>query len=282
LECDSGGVDNPEESTRIDARHRRQHDSEPRSDIGGGDNLEQSTRIDFWHGDALGQEPQHIEVMPLESEHVQDGYLLDISLGDDNADPVAEIGPEEAAIISTERWASWIQHTRGVAIQQVTEPRNTGRVVVLSFNRHPPEWRDAIISSRPATRAASCGAELEPIWAGGAKILVPGLGPEFFDFELGAHQVVVREEDEDAVHEVLLTLPYRLRKPKRGTERQVVPDQISLLAISSDSVVCSTDSSDSHTCPGNVHDGAMPILTIRRTCLELSFPAPETMSARTV
>jgi len=197
-------------------------------------------------------------------------------------EPVAEIGVAEAAHISNQRWATWVEQQA----QGALEPRlqeTSSRAIVLSFSRHTRELEEAILQSAPALSARARGVEVMPSWARGAKILVADVGPECFDQNLGPYQVIVSEDDEEALNEALQTLPYRFRKPKPGTARAVVPEQFSLLGVSS------SGASSSSIVPGDLESSAPSaadedeVLEIRveRTFIHVAGPAFDTRSHRT-
>lgn len=85
------------------------------------------------------------------------------------------------------------------------------------------------------------GADLCPTWARGAKVLVPGVGPELFDQDLEHFNVVVKEEDEhELFRELEEKLPHRNRQLKAGSGRSLVPDKLSLFDISDGGASSST------------------------------------------
>lgn len=112
------------------------------------------------------------------------------------------------------------------------------RVVLMVFSRCSPELDEALLASGPALAAAERGAELQPPWAHGAKVLVEGLLPEhveapFAEVLLPRH-VIVREEDVDGILAALQHLPYSVRKLKPEVGRPLLPDDLALLDVSSE------------------------------------------------
>jgi len=95
--------------------------------------------------------------------------------------------------------------------------------------------------------------------------------------------VIISEDDEDALFEALHTLPYRLRKPKKGMARVVVPDELSFLGVSSGEASSSlmmpdeTMSSD----PSTADEVDLPEVTVQRTFIQVVSPAQDTRTNRT-
>ncbi|CAE8618201.1 unnamed protein product, partial [Polarella glacialis] len=96
-------------------------------------------------------------------------------------EPIARIDPEEAARISDERWASFIESNAADAVVAGSTAAahrglgpitggGDGGVILLSFSRHDAELEEVLLSSQPAARARNRGLDLKPAWANGAKV----------------------------------------------------------------------------------------------------------------
>jgi len=113
-------------------------------------------------------------------------------------EPAASISPEEAARLSDELWATSVENR--ISFYKFVPPR-AAIVIILTFNRHPPEFTQTLLSSELAHIARACGAQIQPLWANGAKILCSHITQENLQevaLTLCRHHVIVREEDEAA------------------------------------------------------------------------------------
>jgi len=150
-------------------------------------------------------------------------------------EPAASFDPAEAALISQERAASWVDRQAPPA-EQVALANGTDDglgLLVLTFSRHPAALIEALLNSPPAQAASAQGVDLQPSWARGGRVFADGVHAGLFDEELSAYQVVICEKDEDAIMASLHDLPYGIRKLKPGMGRAAVPGRLDQFAISS-------------------------------------------------
>jgi len=152
----------------------------------------------------------------------------------DIAEQATTILPEEGARIAEECWSSGVEH---LLQQQHVQPCDLRGAVLLTFSREARELEDGVLASSPALRAAARGVELKPDWANGAKVLVEGIGPEHVETptveRLGPQHVLVNRDEQDELLEALSNLPYRIRKLKPNAGIRSIPEQMSLLSMSS-------------------------------------------------
>jgi len=74
--------------------------------------------------------------------------------------------------------------------------------VILTFNKHPRNFNEALMESESAKSLKDEGIDLLPAWANGANILLRGLTAEIMEHSpmtpqmLGPHHVIVAQSDE--------------------------------------------------------------------------------------
>lgn len=106
------------------------------------------------------------------------------------------------------------------------------RITVLSFNRHPREFEDMLLSSSFARQKKDEGIDVQPLWAHGAKIFVSDLTSSDLEecrIDPDVRHVVVRDEDEAEIHAILEAIPYKRRpRLKPGVPRVVIPGSSNL------------------------------------------------------
>lgn len=152
-----------------------------------------------------------------------------------HVDEPAKISPLEAQSIAQHQWATLVEHRVHHAASAATAAsRQPDHIVMLTFNRHPEELERALLLSGPARTARAMGIDVKPGWANGAKVFVDDVGPERFDVELGPMNVVLHEADEGAVFEALQALPFNVKRLKSGSGRAFVPNDFSMIDVSSD------------------------------------------------
>jgi len=164
----------------------------------------------------------------------------------DMEEPAATILSEEAADIAGGCWSSGIEH---LLQAQHAQNRDLREAVLLTFSRETRELEDAALASSPALRAAATGVELKPGWGNGAKVLIAGIGPEHIEApgveRLGPQHILVNRHDQAELLEALQHLPYRIRKLKPDLGVRSIPEQMSLLSMSSgDGGACEDDDSE--------------------------------------
>lgn len=171
--------------------------------------------------------------LPPVIEHVQDE-------GVDAANP-ATILPDDAQQIAHERWASWVEH-RVQGLDATSEPESSETfALVLTFNRHPQCFDTALHRSAIGQRIAE-QAQVQPLWASGAKVLVPGLDEDAWHaagtgINLSSYHVIVRPDDLHEVERVLGGLCSRgrpRRKPGVPDVAVTLPDRAVLFQDISD------------------------------------------------
>lgn len=195
-------------------------------------------------------------------------------------DDPAYVPEHEAAKVVNQQWAGHVEHlmVRGnmESGQHLGATTHTKKCVLLEFSRHPQELEYALLTSSVADAARSQGIEIQPEWARGAKIFVKGFGPDQLDEPLANGQlkpwhVIVYESDEADLHAALQCLPVRVKKLKPGIGRSIVPQELSLMSVSSE---------------GNhdVTNDAWPVIeyVIKNTFLELVESHPVVRSAQSV
>lgn len=171
------------------------------------------------------------------------------------AEPVAEIPPDEAALVCEERWASWVESR--------VQDRPGRQVSLLTFSRHPQELADMINSSELARSAVARGLDMRPAWAGGATVLVDGVGAQDFKETLKPYHVVIDPRDEDAFMMSLQHLPYNSRKLRGNAVSIPVATAIDEFSL----VGFSASSSDVLGSPILLQSGAA--VTVSRTFLHV-------------
>lgn len=115
--------------------------------------------------------------------------------------------------------------------------RQRSSILLLTFARNPSELEDALMTSSPAQAAVEAGWNIKPLWANGAKILVPGISlgdlePPTILNELRPWHVVLLAQDEDALFESLEQLPCNIKKLRPGYGQLLLPDVDSLFMAS--------------------------------------------------
>jgi len=96
--------------------------------------------------------------------------------------------------------------------------------ILLCFNRHPKEFKEALLQSDFAKAFAQRSVDMQPSWAHGAKIFVEGLTEEALQHsgivpqDLRPWHVIAQKEDEASIHAVLHHLKYRIRPRVRFAE----------------------------------------------------------------
>lgn len=161
--------------------------------------------------DAFDEEPSiQVEDVPDVTQEVPDW-----------PEQPAQVDEEEAAAIEQERWASMVEAriaASDASAQTVSvRPLDPIRIKILHFKRHPQELTTALLHSTLGVELMAYGANLQPAWANGAKIMVAGLSIQSMEqtdippSELRPWHVLVKESDESRVHEALSALSYRVR-----------------------------------------------------------------------
>ena len=89
--------------------------------------------------------------------------------GEAAMEPIAVIGPEEAAEVSGQRWASGIELLVSGAASTAVDASSID-IVVLQFSRDQRAFDEVLLSSPIAERALASGIDLQPHWANGGKI----------------------------------------------------------------------------------------------------------------
>lgn len=143
----------------------------------------------------------------------------------DDVDPPAMIEPEEAQAIVRSQWESQVEHA--VRVGSVRTEIDDIMCMVLTFSRHPRALDTALRRSTLGQRAASCGEDVQPPWANGAKILVPGLTAELWStgsphINLGPYHVVMLPRDEADVMAALDAIGRRRPRLKAGPASRIV------------------------------------------------------------
>jgi len=130
--------------------------------------------------------------------------------------PPAKICASEAAELTRAQWEStienWNLHTE---CSSFAAPPGT-LACLLTFNRHPRCFDTTLLRSKLGEQVIATGAEVQPKWANGAKILVPGLVEEVWqasnmEIELSTYHVVARPGDVDSIMASLKDIPYKDR-----------------------------------------------------------------------
>jgi len=170
-------------------------------------------------------------------------------------EPIAQIDPEEAALIERELWASRVEHlaTAPPSVDAAKPRQETeDQVIVLAFSRFSPELNDLLLQWDLVKSAAERGVDTRPSWAGGATVLVEGLGPEKFEEPLFSSEqlrpwhVVLYKDDEPSLHRALRPVPVRVKKLKPGTSGRIgLPSNGELFAMSDDESAISSDCMES-------------------------------------
>ena len=110
---------------------------------------------------------------------------------------------------------AWPGGAPGIAPPEAAETgaqlrRNVNGVALLTFSRHPREFDVALLGNYPALQMMDRGFNPRPAWANGAKVFVEGLRRDQLAAagveELCPRIVLVKVEDEDAVHAAAKTL----------------------------------------------------------------------------
>jgi len=181
---------------------------------------------------------------PLASDYSDDADAPVVLEDIDHDEIPAYIPAEEAAHIANQQWAtrieSRIDDAAGTDSLELSRPTaHTRKCVLLEFNRYPKELEDALLMSSVADAARQRGVEVQPDWAHGAKVFVDGLQPDMVDAplahgELKPWHVIVYESDETELQHALQPLPYRVKKLKPGVGRSIVPQELSLMDVSSE------------------------------------------------
>lgn len=190
-----------------------------------------------------------------------------------SSDVVEYIEPDEAQAIVETCWVTSIEARIAAAkLGEHTNPANArpshskGRLVRLRFDRHPGVFDHALKTMPLARELAKRGIDTHPPWANGAKILDEGA--QFLvdetRMELAPCDVIVREDDQDAVFTALRDIRWEKRpKLKRGKERRFVPeDGLSSLFHGSSSASGGSSGSDLTEGTHSVHSDEEPLGTL--------------------
>mmetsp|Transcript_14201 Transcript_14201/g.28102 ORF Transcript_14201/g.28102 Transcript_14201/m.28102 type:complete len:455 (-) Transcript_14201:157-1521(-) len=107
------------------------------------------------------------------------------------------------------------------------------KAMVLHFNKHPAEFKEAIHESAVAQNLIKRGIDISPEWANGAKILIEGLTPSMiqesgFQEQLQRWHVVVCPENEKDVMESLLAIRFR-KRPKLKTQTPITCQKLPVM-----------------------------------------------------
>ncbi|CAE8632850.1 unnamed protein product [Polarella glacialis] len=145
--------------------------------------------------------------------------------------PAEYIDPAEAQAVQEVLWATSVEARIAAERAADSGPGGRsglrGRVMVLTFNRHPTCFDDALLACPLARELAKAGVDMQPPWAKGAKILAWGIDQSLIDearVELARRHVVVCEKDEHAVHEALKKLEWKKRPTlKPGVAKSCIP-----------------------------------------------------------
>ena len=144
----------------------------------------------------------------------------------DEEEPIA-IPPVEAVHIANELWASGLQR----APASLPLDRNVAGLQLLTFHRHSKAIEDCLLASPPAEARRAAGDDPQPAWAGGAKVFVPGIGPEIVDsvdMPLRVRHALCYAADVPVVHAALRALPKHERTWQKRDFGTHIPGCVSL------------------------------------------------------
>ncbi|CAE8667928.1 unnamed protein product [Polarella glacialis] len=134
-----------------------------------------------------------------------------------NQESPAVISPDEAAQIARQQWETLVEQ-RCKQMRSGTSASSTACVsaLVLSFARHPSILDAVLTDSALGRKAMQENCVLQPLWANGAKILVPGLSEEVWrkadvGMSLKPFHIVVQSDDVDELQQVLRCIRYQDR-----------------------------------------------------------------------
>jgi len=144
--------------------------------------------------------------------------------------PAAAISPEEASNIVHQQWVSQVENWSAPKQQQEVH-----KVLchVLSFGRHPQRLDTGLRRSALGRRVEEEGPGLQPDWANGAKVLVPGLTQQTWGealalmetpIELRPYHALILEQDLEEAMSILDGLAGRRIRLKPATPVLPVPD----------------------------------------------------------
>lgn len=178
------------------------------------------------------------ESLPLE-DRVPGNDLSTLDSSAFTHEPVSEqpaiISEEEAAAVAHERWASSVEarivqdgeEQMGIVSespnvctwsqQNNTDSTDFVDVEILHFHRHPKALGDAVRRSQLGQELTSAGVEMEPGWAGGAKVLVQGMSAAMLEScgvppaSLRPSHVIVNKDNVSKILDKIQTLPYHVR-----------------------------------------------------------------------
>ena len=99
------------------------------------------------------------------------------------------------------------------------------RILVIAFNRHPKELKDAIYELQLTKDLQAKGVDVAPGWARGAKILVEGLSEAAFlklpSLTLGIRHVVCTPQDESEIMQDVMKIRNKGNSRVRPRSRSV-------------------------------------------------------------
>jgi len=168
----------------------------------------------------------------------------------DNAETIVSLDPQEAEQIAHEQWASYVELSAAITTSAPAEA-TASQLVLLSFGHFTQQLNEALLTSPVAAQAGRQGVELQPTWAGGAKVFV-AMSTEALRAALPAElvlkpwHVVVYEQDMDLLFQALQHLPHGFRRmngqmpldsPADDASQLVNPDADRLIP---DVMVCRT------------------------------------------
>lgn len=191
---------------------------------------------DYDYEEEDGEESGYDDMEELQTQHIDHGEEVE-------EEPAVQIDPVEAAQIESHLWAGRVEwlSTNGAAAAAAArmEEHPDGQVIVLAFSRCTSELEKVLQQSAPVRAAVERGIDTRPIWAGGATILVEGLGPEKFEEpvfsveELRPWHVVLYHRNESELHAALSLVPVRVKKLKpRTSGRFALPNHEDMFTLS--------------------------------------------------
>jgi len=140
----------------------------------------------------------------------------------------AAIPPAEAEGIVRAQWEAHVESKIEQSINPASaQSRQTIECLVLAFSRHPRSFDTALFNSQLGKLMKEDNAEIQPSWAKGAKVLVPGLTAETWaqatpSLELGPYHAVVLAGDEAEVMSTLQSLGRQRPRLKASKPVQTV------------------------------------------------------------
>eukprot|EP00746_Dinoflagellata_sp_MGD_P015464 gnl/MRDRNA2_/MRDRNA2_134371_c0_seq1.p1 gnl/MRDRNA2_/MRDRNA2_134371_c0~~gnl/MRDRNA2_/MRDRNA2_134371_c0_seq1.p1 ORF type:complete len:565 (+),score=101.05 gnl/MRDRNA2_/MRDRNA2_134371_c0_seq1:53-1696(+) len=166
----------------------------------------------------------------------------------------------ESAVLQEVLWFSSVEHLlmkSPTSVEQVAEMDEAvsslpARNLVLTFNRNPKGFDEALLNSELARDLVRRGVDVQPPWAKGGKVLTSSVSPDALEDlpnEIGLRTVIVHEDDEQAVWAALSGLPYDIRprlKPSTGKVALLGPSDLSMFGdVSSNTNTCTSSSASS-------------------------------------